>query len=89
MIFPVVVLWYELLTFNLEPIPVDLWHGEHLSCFPVVHSVIDGVTSSLECALLLLWHPLFSHVMLAFDMFALLLVCSNITFEVNPFWWHV
>ena len=85
--FPVVVLWYELFTLSVEPVPAVLWHGAHLSCFPVVHSVIDGVTSSLECDLLLLWHPLFSHVMLAFDMLALLLlVCSNIAFDANPFW---
>ncbi len=90
MIFPVVVLWYELFTFNTEPVPVDLWHGAHLSCFPDVHSVIEGTTSWFECVLPLLWHPLFSQVMLAFVILALLLfVCSKIVFEVNPFWWQV
>jgi len=48
---------------------------------------VAGLVSCIECVLLLLWHPLFSQVMLAFVIFALLLlVCSNIAFDVNPFW---
>ncbi len=88
--FPVVVLWNELFTLSVEPVPDVLWQGAHLSCFPDVHSVIDGIARAFECVLLLLWHPLFSHVMVAFVILAVLLfVCSNIAFDVKPFWWQV
>ena len=72
----------------------DWFHSGHVRFFEEVSAYGDlYVIVGHDANIRLLkgdGHPLFSQVMLAFVMLALLLlVCSNIAFEVNPFWWQV